>query len=120
MPTRREALVSAGLAKPGRGKFSKYAIAWLESQRANGITFSDDDKPVTKSVATKPKTDTGITDYVSPSAFPYPEDIYKAVGEDGKTYSMRECCNTCRVSLVGHGCLSPTIHGGMPVKVTRR
>lgn len=40
--TRREYLVSKGLAKPGRGKFSKAAIEALDEAKAQGIVFDED------------------------------------------------------------------------------
>jgi hypothetical protein len=44
MPTKREYLVSKKLAQPGRGRFSREAVAELERARQSGVTFSDDEK----------------------------------------------------------------------------
>lgn len=129
MQTKREWLVSKGLAKPGRGKFSNAAKEALAKAEASGVKFSD---VVTKVPMTKnstgnsadgqiaQQTDPRDSLYVSPSDFRFPEGEYKAVGSDGKTYSMRECCNTCRVSLVNHACDNPTIHGNMVVHIRAR
>ena len=136
MTTRRDALVAAGLAKPGRGKFSTEANAWLDAQRAAGVTFSDDNAPVkpvksrvVKSVTEKSekpvvKTENGVgyPDYIFPSDYRFPEEDYRAFKRvNGKKVSvgMREVCNNCRVSLVNHGCDSPTIHGSISVTIER-
>jgi hypothetical protein len=42
MPTRREYLVSKGLAQPTRGRFNRAALAELERARGNGMVFDDD------------------------------------------------------------------------------
>lgn len=122
MQTRREALVAQGLAKPGRGKFSKDALAWLETQRAQGVKFSDDDAPVKPVKPTgddkpapepKPK-DPRDTPVLFPDEYRFPENLYQAVRFDGKTrivYSMREACNTCSYSLTNHLCETPKVHG---------
>lgn len=109
MVTRREYLVSKGLAKPGRGKFSGAALAALDEARKSGTKFSDDEKPVRvprKPKESKPTTEVGY----GPIVYTYPEKEYRAVEKGSKTErSMREVCQTCRVSLVGHGCENPQI-----------
>lgn len=47
----------------------------------------------------------------------YDERMYKAVDVDGKTRSMREVCNNCRVSLVQCHCGDPCILGGIRVTI---
>jgi hypothetical protein len=42
MPTKREYLISKDLARPGRGRFSREAVAELESARKSGVVFSDE------------------------------------------------------------------------------
>jgi hypothetical protein len=49
---KREFLISKGLAKPGKGRFSAEAKAALEQAIAGGMVF---DEPVAKPVSTKPK-----------------------------------------------------------------
>lgn len=129
MQTRREWLVSQGLAKPGRGKFSNDAKAALAKAESEGVTFSDaptalsvravDNSPAPAPVKADPKD----TLYVCPSDFRYPEGEWVAVARDenGKRilHSVRECCNTCRVSLTNHMCDSPTILGNTVVKMER-
>jgi len=127
MQTKREYLVTLGLAKPGRGKFSNDAKAALAKAEGEGVKFKD----VTPGAPVRTASPTGETKapepakaadslYVCPSDFRFPEAEYKAVGSDGKTYGMRECCNTCRVSLTNHFCDSPTIHGNMVVHIRKR
>lgn len=43
MPTKRDYLVSKGLAKPSRGRFSREAVAELERARQSGMVFDDDE-----------------------------------------------------------------------------
>jgi hypothetical protein len=131
MQTEREYLVGLGLAKEGRGKFSNVAKEALTKAKAEGMTFKSTG-PTRSSVPTVTstetagggqtpvKTDPAFTAYLSPSDFRFPEAEYKAVGADGMTYGMRECCNHCRVSLVGHMCESPTILGGIAVVIRKR
>lgn len=130
MKTRREALVEQGLAKAGRGKFSKDALAWLDAQRAKGVKFSDDDGPVkpvkpTGPVESKPEApkviDPRLTPVIFPEDYRFPENLYRAVAwVDGKkvVHGMREACNTCGYSLTNHICELPVVHG-VAVKIER-
>lgn len=129
MKTAREYLAGKGLAIAGaRGKFSKAAHAELDRALSAGMKFSDWPKsgvatPRKASNVTKnsPKVSATRnsavghsateTEYLSPSDFRFPEDDYIAKGADGKTYSMRECCNTCKVSLTNHMCNTPSVLG---------
>jgi len=132
LQTRREYLIGLGLAKPGRGKFSKAANEALAKARAEGIVFSDDDKPVSTPRATpvggtsEPRAAVvPVTEspYLYPSDFRFPEDEYRAVAViDGKrtVFGMRECCNNCRVSLTNHVCDAPSIYGNVSVTVERK
>lgn len=128
MTTAREYLVSKGLAKAGRGKFSNDAKAALATALASGQKFSDWPKSVGQNApakaekASKPASETtGLPDYVFPSEMPWPESEYSAVAKVGKkVYSMREVCNNCRVSLVQCACGLPMIHGSIAVTITRK
>lgn len=130
MTTARDYLVAKGLAKPGRGKFSNAAKAELTRAMGSGTKFSDWPKagtgPITsKSTgpvksATPATTAPGDTPYLSPSDFRYPESEYIVKGSNGKKYSVRECCNTCKVSITNHACDAPTIYGNISVTVERR
>lgn len=135
MQTRRDYLVSLGLAKPGRGKFSNDAKQALVKARAEGVKFSDDDAPVKSAPVslvkgdapvketTAPKSEAGMTPYLTPDEYRFPEREYRGITFDNgkrKEVSLRECCNTCRVSLVNHMCDSPTILAGISVKIERR
>lgn len=133
MQTKREWLVSQGLAKPGRGKFSNAAKEALAKAEASGVKFSDvatkvsapTGNPTEKAAGgqTDQKTDPAMTPYLTPDEYRFPEKEYRGVTfVDGKRkeVSLKECCNTCRVSLVNHMCESPTILGGQQVKIERR
>lgn len=129
MQSKREYLVGLGLAKPGRGKFSNAAKEALAKAEAEGMKFSDNSVPAIRPTekptgnsdepAAPVRIDPRESAYIFPSDFRFPEAEYKAVGTDGKTYSMRECCNTCMVSLTNHACNSPTIHGNMVVHIRK-
>lgn len=139
MQTKRDYLVGLGLAKPGRGKFSNAAKEALAKAEAEGVKFADvvTKVPTKKATGnatenaatgesdrkTDPKPDARETPYLTPDEYRFPEGVYKGVTfRDGKKVevSLRECCNTCRVSLVNHMCESPTILGGTVVKIVRR
>ena len=131
MQTRREYAASLGLAIAGaRGKFSTAAKDAIAKAEAGGMRFSD---TVTTSAPTKTvksekspvlgKTDARMAEYLFPDEYRFPEAEYRAtVLDNGKRreVSLRECCNTCKVSLVNHACDAPTIHSGTPVKIERR
>lgn len=126
MQTKRDYLVGLGLAKPGRGKFSNAAKEALAKAEAEGMKFSDAAPKATGPVktdepTTKVTAPAGESAYIVPSDFRFPIGEYVAVArdEDGKRviHSLRECCNTCRVSLTNHFCDSPTILGLIPVKI---
>jgi hypothetical protein len=133
MQTKREYLVTLGLAKAGRGKFSNAAKEALVKAEKEGIVFSEPNpvkpvkvKPAPKATgpveAPKPapvkSAGTGLVDYLYASDYRYPEAEYKAVEVGGKkVHGMRECCNTCRVSLTNHMCDNPTILGNIAVKI---
>ena len=137
MQTKREYLVGLGLAKPGRGKFSNAAKEALAKAEAEGVKFSDivTKIPVPTGNATEKsaggqtdqktetKADARDTPYLTPDEYRFPEAEYRGVTfRNGKKVevSLRECCNTCKVSLVNHMCDSPTILGDVNVKIERR
>lgn len=73
--TPREYLVSLGLAKPSRGRFSREAVAALEKARAEGMTFDEPEatKPVTvhtkkESPAPGPVVSESVSASVDPKA----------------------------------------------------
>lgn len=123
MQSKRDYLVGLGLAKPGRGKFSNAAKEALSKAEAGGMKFSDATAAKTTGNPAKPvadrKTEATETPYLYPSDFRFPEGEWRAT-VNGKEVSLRECCNTCKVSLVNHACNTPTIHNNLPVKIVRR
>lgn len=131
----RDWLVARGLAKPGRGKFSGEAHKALAKAVSEGERFSDYPKdsatkipagsstaknPAKNSATKNPTKNLGMPDILLPQDFRYPEKGWVARGADGKVYTVRECCNTCRVSLTNHGCDNPTIHDSLSVTMERR
>lgn len=129
MQTKREYAASLGLAIAGaRGKFSKAAVEAIAKAEAEGMKFADSSTGASKpAVVGKTKVersaDTGVNSpYIQPSDFRFPESEYRAVGfVDGKrvVYGMRECCNTCRVSLVNHMCNAPSVYNNVAVVIER-
>ena len=123
MQTRREYLVGLGLAKPGRGRLSLAGKEALAKAKAEGMRFSDDETTGPSAPAREPRDSpkpksAGMPEYLTPSEYRFPEAEYYAVGvSDKKRYSLRECCNHCRVSLVNHGCNSPVILGDIAVLI---
>lgn len=53
MATRREYLISLGLAKEGRGKFSAAGVAALEKAVSEGVVFDEPAKPAPKEKVAK-------------------------------------------------------------------
>jgi hypothetical protein len=68
--TKREYLISLGLAKPGRGRFSRAALAELARAEAAGTTFDEPAAPV------KPATFDPIEE---PTFEPEPEPVFEPV-----------------------------------------
>lgn len=130
MKTRREYLAEKGLAIAGaRGKFSNAAKQELARAEAAGMRFkevtpnksvgvSKSTGPVKSVEPTAPKA--SESPYIYPSDFRFPEGEYVAKDANGKVYGMRECCNTCKVSLTNHMCNTPSIHGNITVTIVRR
>lgn len=110
---KRDWLVSQGLAKPGRGKFSNAAKEALVAAAENGIVFID--KSV--SVGTvRTVVDGEIVEEkreLNPFAH-HPEPIREGMvtfnGTDGFTLEVNssEACNSCRYSLGWCYCKVPT------------
>jgi len=110
MTTRRDYLVTLGLAKPGRGKFSRDALAALDDARAKGTKFSDDEPKPEPVKREKSTNSVRKEDNYGEVVYTFPEASFKAYEKGTKIErSMRAVCYTCRVSLVGHGCKSPSI-----------
>lgn len=136
MMTPKEALIKDGTVpvKEGRGRLSREAIERCKYLVSQGWSIKGYEvsaaapvststvapaAPVVKKVAVN--NEKVIADIV----YTYPEDQYKALDANGKVIpglhnGMREVCNTCRVSLVGHGCDNPTIYGDQKVTIVRR
>lgn len=124
MMTPKEALAKDGYpVKLGRGRLSREAIERCKELAAKGWNIKGYSVETPKSAAetvvvkkVKPTTEKVIADYT----ILYEEKSYKAVGDNGKDYTMREVCNNCRVSLVQCHCGKPTILGNIAVAITAR
>lgn len=110
----RDYLVSKGLAKPGRGRFSATAKAELVQAISEGKVFSDFtiEKPTgaartPKAVAAKPPPGTKVIEELAP--YRYEESTHKAVDATGGVYSLRSACFHCGYSLVVCPCAVPRI-----------
>lgn len=124
MQTRREYLADKGLAIAGaRGKFSNAAKEELARAMAAGIKFSDD---IEKAAATPRVPRERVpapaeSEYVSPSDYRFPESEYKLLDKSGKPVKnagMRNVCDTCNYSFVGHLCNTPVLWGS-PVQIVK-
>ena len=112
------------IAEVTRGRISNDNHKRLLDAVSKGVKFSDYPKG-----GTVVSTPTGETAYVKPAAptgteiaelyYRYDEKLYKAVGKSGTIYGMREACNNCGLSLVGHKCDNPSVLGEK-VEVMRR
>lgn len=65
--TPRDYLISIGLAKPGRGRFSREGVKALEQARERGMTFDEPAKPVPVKVVTR-KPDAVTTEAAAPAS----------------------------------------------------
>lgn len=127
MMTPKEALIKDGTipVKEGRGRLSREAIErckYLVGQGWNikgyevaaAAPVSTSTAPVGKVVNKVAVTNEKV---IADIVYTYPEDQYKAVDSDKRVWGMREVCNNCRVSLVGHGCDNPVILGDVRVTI---
>lgn len=124
MLTPKEALAKDGTipVSMGRGRLSREGIErckWLVANKGwdiKGYSLETSPQKSTEKAVVKKVPQTNekvIQDYV----ILYDLKLYKAVAENGKIYTLRECCNNCRVSLVQCHCGSPTILGDIPVSI---
>ena len=119
MQTERDYLVSLGLAKPGRGRFSNEAKQALAKARSEGMTFKGAPVPRVEpseavSTVEAPSTRTGPMDAVTNpygQAFIRYSEGTTFTGTDSlgtkHTVDHRQACD-CGYSLLGHVCDSPT------------
>lgn len=102
---KREWLVSKGLAKPGRGKFSNAAKEALAEAERNGITFVD--KSVTVTTVKTVDRDGNITEVKREVNHwgHHPDPIregsltFKGAGKFKLQVNVSEACNSCRFSF---------------------
>lgn len=112
----------------GRGRISLENHARLKAAHDSGVEFSDWPKgKVTTTVATPDKpavarvekvvSESGVK-VVSDLVFRYDEREWFAQAADGTKFGMREVCQPCGYSLVGHQCDKPIVLG-KPVVIKR-
>lgn len=91
MTTPREYLVSLGLAKPGRGRFSREAIAALDKARAEGTVFDEaaPAKPVTVHVKKETSAPTAPVVSESEAAGVDPKAVREWAKDEGHVVSDR-------------------------------
>jgi hypothetical protein len=125
MNTAKEWLKANGhIAEVTRGRISNENHKRLLAAVAGGTKFTDYPKG-----GTVVATPTGETTYIKPAAptgetiaqlyYRYDENTHQAVTKSGKIHGMREACNNCGYSLLGHLCDDPSVHGEK-VEVVRR
>ena len=124
MATRREYLVSLGLAKEGRGRFSQAAKDALAKAENDGMVF-DDPAPAAKGpTERKPKEKSESVKSSGVLVMParrYPEGTRFQGYVDGKKFTVndRQAC-ACLVSLAYCRCNNPSalVAGGERVPVS--
>ncbi len=126
MNTAKEWLKANGhIAEVTRGRISNENHKRLLAAVAQGVKFSDYPKG-----GTVVKTGDGQEKYVKPEAptgveipelyYRYSLEGYHAKDSSGKVYSMREACQNCGLSLVGHKCDDPIVLGRRVEVMPRR
>lgn len=117
-------------------KDGREIAAILLEAKESGVQFSDWPKgeiTVTKTEATADKAAvttvkvsreaTAVNGVVEPAPYTYPESEYEAyefINGKKSPVGMRECCNTCRVSFVGHICETPTYLNNRKVFIVKK
>lgn len=128
MNTAKEWLKANGhIAEVTRGRISNDNHKRLLDAVSNGVKFTDYPKggKVVKTTTGETTTETYVKapaptgEVISELYFRYNEKDWQAVTKSGKIHGMREACNNCHLSLVGHTCDSPSVLGE-PVEVVRR
>lgn len=118
----KEYLLSHGkIAAIGRGRISLDNHAFLQKAYESGQRFTDWPKgeviKTDETVRVKRDPVQSNEKLVQEFTVLYDLDFYRAVASDGRTFTLREVCNNCRVSMVQCHCGSPTILGGIAVKI---
>ena len=114
---RRSYLVTLGLAKPGRGKFSREAQEALTKARQDGMTF--DDEAVQPVKVKEPseratKASNKIDDLRAEAPRRFRQDEFNGTDTNGKRIirTFKDVCNVCRVSMGWCSCPSgPQVYG---------
>jgi hypothetical protein len=117
----KDALKQAGFpVNMGRGRLSREAIEKCKELAASGVKI-DGYEVTTKVSSESPKvTKTAVVQgekVIESFTLSYPLERWQAKGKDGRVWSMKECCNNCRVSLVQCHCGNPSILGNIPLDI---
>lgn len=120
---KREWLISKGLAKAGRGKFSNDAKAALAKAEAEGIVFDDAPAkvvPKAPKIVDKPKvSEDAVSEIMFANEMPnYGREWFVRRGKRKVYIGAATVCANCRYSLIGHICNRPVVlHNGEFVTV---
>lgn len=122
MMTPKEALIKDGTitVSLGRGRLSREATdrcMALAGQGWNIKGYEVSNSPATLSAPVVKKVAVTNEKIISDIHYTYPEESFEAKDAKGNHVGMREVCNTCRVSLVGHMCERPTVLGNIAVTI---
>jgi hypothetical protein len=117
----KDALQQAGFpVKMGQGRLSREAIEKCKELAAQGVKIDGYEvttqKESTAPVVVKNTAPTGVK-VIESFTLSYPAERWIAKGKDGRIWSMKECCNTCKVSLVQCHCGKPSILGDIPLDI---
>lgn len=104
-----------------RGRMSSARVAMIKELVSQGYSIVGYSTVVSTDTAVPDKVEKVATtgDVIAELYYRYDEHTYKAVAADGTVYGMREACNNCGYSLMGHLCDSPSVLS-KPVEVMRR
>lgn len=104
MPSKREYLVSKGLAQPGRGRFNKAALAELERARSSGTKF-DDEKEAGSADADPAGIALSAPGPLVVKSLPKVRDIQHMIGfTDENTLVSSDICFKCSAHVTRCAC----------------
>lgn len=111
----------------GRGRLSREAVAKCTELAGsgwsiNGYVVSPASNTTAVSVSEPVVTKVAVSNEKVIREFHifWDEQSYTALDKTGKVWSMRNACNTCRVSLVQCHCGNPTIFGDIGVTIVAK
>lgn len=127
MPSPKEILLANGLIEGiGRGRISKANHEWLTDYAAKGGAVDGYQTVVVKNNdgSDRIKNTAAVSNekVIADLVYRYKESDWQAVEADGTVRGMREVCQPCGYSLLGHQCDAPVIvainaKGSTPVTI---